>query len=156
VNPDGAITTVAGTTGVFSFSGYGGPVTKARLDLPIAVAVNREGNLYISDENNYRICRVDRNGTITTFAGMIEGQGVNREKGPATKVWLNEPIGLFIDDDSGSPVCLEPHHDSQLVGWRGTHGRDHLQDCRLLLHGIARRTDLRWVLFGDPEKRFEI
>ena len=98
MNPDGAITTVAGTTGVFSFSGYGGPVTKARLDLPIAVAVNREGNLYIF---------------------------VNREKGPATKVWLNEPIGLFIDDDSGSPVCLEPHHDSQLVGWRGTHGGDH-------------------------------
>lgn len=125
MNPDGAITTVAGTTGVFSFSGYGGPVTKARLELPIAVAVNREGNLYISDENNYRIRRVDRNGTITTFAGMIEGQGVNREKGPATKVWLNEPIGLFIDDDSGSPVCLEPHHDSQLVGWRGTHGGDH-------------------------------
>lgn len=46
MNPDGAITTVAGTTGVFSFSGDGGPVTKARLDLPIAVAVNREGNLY--------------------------------------------------------------------------------------------------------------
>ena len=120
------------------------------------MAVNREGNLYISDENNYRIRRVDRNGTITTFAGMIEGQGVNREEGPATKVWLNEPIGLFINHDSASPVCLEPHHDSQLVGWRGTHGGDHLQDCRLLLHGIAHPTDLRWVLFGDPEIRFEI
>jgi hypothetical protein len=28
-------------------------------------------------------------------------QGVNREKGPAKKVWLNEPIGLFFDDHAG-------------------------------------------------------
>ena len=87
---------------------------------------------------------------------MIEGQGVNRAKGPATKVWLNEPIDLFIDDDSGSPVCLEPHHDSQLVGWRGTRCGDNLQEGSLPLHGIARRTDLRWALFGDSEKQFEI
>lgn len=103
MNPDGAITTVAGTTGVFSFSGDGGPVTKARLDLPIAVAVNREGNLYISDENNYRIRRVDRNGTITTFAVMIEGQGVTARRGRRPKCGSTSPLAC-----SSTTIRLPP------------------------------------------------
>jgi hypothetical protein len=43
---------------------------------------------------------VDKEGIITTFAGTGEW-GFNREKGPATKVMLNQPWGLFFDDDSG-------------------------------------------------------
>jgi serine/threonine protein kinase, bacterial len=43
---------------------------------------------------------VDKDGKITTFAGTGEW-GFNREKGPATKVMLNQPWGLFVDDDSG-------------------------------------------------------
>lgn len=37
---------------------------------------------------------------ITTVAGTGEA-GFNREKGPATKVMLHEPVGLFVDDDAG-------------------------------------------------------
>jgi hypothetical protein len=43
------------------------------------------------------IRKVDKNGTITTVAGTGES-GFNREKGPATKVMLHEPVGLFFDD----------------------------------------------------------
>ena len=72
VNPDGTITTVAGT-GEPGFSGDGGPATKAQLDVPFAVAADREGNLYITDESNYRIRKVDKDGIIATFAGTGEG-----------------------------------------------------------------------------------
>jgi hypothetical protein len=72
VDPDGTITTVAGT-GEAGFAGDGGPATKAQLDVPIAVAVDREGNLYITDESNYRIRKVDKEGIITTFAGTGKG-----------------------------------------------------------------------------------
>jgi len=72
VDPHGTITTVAGT-GKVGFSGDGGPATKAQLNVPNAVAVDREGNLYITDESNYRICKVDKDGIITTFAGTGEG-----------------------------------------------------------------------------------
>ena len=44
--------------------------------------------------------KVDKNGTITTVAGTGE-TGFNREEGTATKVMLNQPIGLFFDDDAG-------------------------------------------------------
>src|SRR5215217_9446723 len=59
VDPDGTITTVAGT-GEPGFSGDGRPATKAQLDVPFAVAVDPEGNLYITDENNFRIRKVDK------------------------------------------------------------------------------------------------
>jgi hypothetical protein len=43
---------------------------------------------------------VDRNGKITTVAGTEYLLPI-REKGPATKVSLDQPWGLFFDEDSG-------------------------------------------------------
>src|SRR5215208_1803571 len=95
VDSHGVITTVAGT-GEEGYSGDGGPATKARLNFPFAVAVDREGNLYISDENNYRIRKVDKEGIITTFAGTGEG-GYSGDGGPATSAKLIDPGGLSFD-----------------------------------------------------------
>ncbi len=95
VSPDGSITTVAGT-GEPGFSGDSGPATKAQLDLPIAVAVDREGNLYISDEENYRIRKVDKDGIITTFAGTGKG-GYSGDGGPAASARLTDPGGIAFD-----------------------------------------------------------
>jgi hypothetical protein len=95
VDPHGTITTVAGT-GKVGFSGDGGPATKAQLNVPIAVAVDREGNLYITDESNYRIRKVDKDGIITTFAGTGEG-GYSGDGGPATSAKLIDPGSLAFD-----------------------------------------------------------
>jgi sugar lactone lactonase YvrE len=95
VNPDGTITTVAGTREA-GFSGDGGPATKAQLNVPIAVAVDQKGNLYITDESNYRIRKVDKDGIITTFAGTGEG-GYSGDGGPATSAKLIDPGGLAFD-----------------------------------------------------------
>ena len=95
VNSAGTITTVAGT-GEPGFSGDGGPATKAQLDVPFAVAADRVGNLYITDENNYRIRKVDKEGIITTFAGTGEG-GYSGDGGPATSAKLIDPGGLSFD-----------------------------------------------------------
>ncbi len=64
---NGVITTVAGT-GSLGFSGDNGPATSAQLATPVAVAVDRAGNLYIADINNFRIRKVS-GGVITTVAG---------------------------------------------------------------------------------------
>ena len=74
VDTSGIITTVAGSgpTGykLGGFSGDGGPATSARLNLPSWVAVDSVGNLFIADEGNNRIRRVDAaTGVITTVAG---------------------------------------------------------------------------------------
>jgi len=96
VDPHGIITTVAGT-GEAGFSGDGGPATKAKLNSPIAVAVDREGNLYISDGDNYRIRKVDKDGIITTFAGTGEARH-SGDGGPATSAQLRESDQMTFDD----------------------------------------------------------
>lgn len=52
------------------FSGDGGPATAARLDEPGSLAVDpATGDLYIADQKNQRIRKVDAAGTITTAVG---------------------------------------------------------------------------------------
>jgi hypothetical protein len=99
VDKDGIIHTVAGS-GKKGNSGDGGPATKAALNEPSSIDFDGEGNLFILCHRISEVRKVDRNGTITTVAGTGES-GFNREKGPATEVMLNEPVGLFVDDDPG-------------------------------------------------------
>src|SRR5688572_12816048 len=54
----GLITTVAGD-GFCGFFGDGGPATSAKLCTPRAVAVDSAGNLFIADQSNHRIRKVD-------------------------------------------------------------------------------------------------
>jgi sugar lactone lactonase YvrE len=70
IGTDGIIRTVAGS-GVAGNSGDGGLATKARLDLPSGLAF-ANGMLYIADQNNDLVRRVDPSGTITTVAGVYK------------------------------------------------------------------------------------
>ena len=64
-----AFTTVAGTE-VRGYAGDGGLAPKALLGNPSGLAIDAEGNLYISEYVNNRIRRVDaKTGIITTIAG---------------------------------------------------------------------------------------
>ena len=64
----GIIRTVAGT-GHDGFSGDGGPAIDADMN-PVGLAVDQQGNLYISDTEHNRIRRVDGStGVISTVAG---------------------------------------------------------------------------------------
>jgi DNA-binding CsgD family transcriptional regulator len=90
----GVITTVVGT-GRPGWSGDNGPADQAELNAPQAVAVARDGTLYIADTGNQRIRRV-RDGVITTVAGTgLEGYGGDGGFGTAAE--LDVPLGLALD-----------------------------------------------------------
>jgi trimeric autotransporter adhesin len=90
------ITTVAGT-GVGGFSGDGGPATSAKILTPFGVAFDAAGNLYIADDDNYRIRRVDAaTGIITTVAGNGE-YAFSGDGGPATAASLGETSSVAVD-----------------------------------------------------------
>ncbi len=94
----GLISTVAGSGsagGNGSFSGDGGQATAATLNRPTNVAVDHAGNLYIADEHNARIRRVDyATGLITTIAGGGTSPG---DALPATSTSLMLPYDIAID-----------------------------------------------------------
>ena len=97
----GNIQTVAGNQ-FGGFSGDGGPATSAGLDAPVAVFLDKFGNMFIADEFNNRIREVAAGtGVIQTVAGSGPvglGSGVFAgDGGPATSAVLNRPSGVFVD-----------------------------------------------------------
>jgi sugar lactone lactonase YvrE len=90
----GIITTVAGN-GNQGYGGDGGPATEAELYGPNGLALDGFGNLYVADEINSRVRRVDlRTGIITTIAGT-DVEGFNGD-GPASTTELNSVIALAV------------------------------------------------------------
>jgi sugar lactone lactonase YvrE len=65
----GIFHTAAGN-GHAGFSGDGGPSTRASLNAPFDVATDAAGNIYFTDQKNYRIRKMDSSGIITTVAGI--------------------------------------------------------------------------------------
>ena len=98
VNKNGIITTVAGN-GFWGNSDDGTPATQAKIPPPSAVAVDSLGNLYIAQEWNNRIRKVDTNGIITTVAGnlILGNGGYGGDGGPATQATLNRPSGVAVN-----------------------------------------------------------
>ena len=98
VNTSGIISTVAGTPESGGFTGDGGPATSATLNVPVAVAIDASGNLYIDDDLNNVIRRVDATtGIITSFIGVPGDGGFSGDGGPAVTAELNDPEGLTLD-----------------------------------------------------------
>ncbi|PQJ08775.1 hypothetical protein CJD36_022515 [Flavipsychrobacter stenotrophus] len=95
VSHTGIISTFAGNH-TYSFSGDGGPATAAGLANPQCVAVDRYGNVYISDGGNNRIRKVDTAGTITTVTGNGT-PGLSGDGGPASLAMISHAAGMAFD-----------------------------------------------------------
>lgn len=95
VTPDGIITTVAGngyirdSGGAGGFSGDGGLAVNAALNSPGRIAFDPEGSLYIVDNSNFRVRKVDPDGIITTVMGSGNKYSDECLVGvPATDSWV--------------------------------------------------------------------
>ena len=92
----GTISTVAGNGG-FGYSGDNDLAKNAQLYGPVDVFIDSTGNVFIADQWNSAIRRVDAlTNIITTFAG-IGIQGYSGDGGQAIECKLNEPVGVFVD-----------------------------------------------------------
>ncbi|MGI8783510.1 MAG: SBBP repeat-containing protein [Acidobacteriota bacterium] len=92
----GVITAFAGT-GEAGPRGDGGPALAAGFTQPTGLAVDRNGNVYIADNANHRIRKVDANtNVITTVAGNGD-QGNSGDNGLATAASLAYPNGIAVD-----------------------------------------------------------
>jgi alpha-tubulin suppressor-like RCC1 family protein len=96
VDTSGIITTIAGT-GVVGYSGDGGQATSATINQPTGVAVDAAGNVYVADNSNNRIRKVDTSGTISTIAGNGTA-AYSGDNGASTSASLNAPAALAVNN----------------------------------------------------------
>ena len=90
------ISTTAGN-GTQGSSGDGGSPTSANLNLPMGVAGDTSGTIYIADTGNHRIRRINAaHNSITTYAGTGTA-GFSGDGAAATSAKLDAPSGVFGD-----------------------------------------------------------
>lgn len=95
INSPGTTSTIGGN-GTAGFSGDGASAGGAQLALPLGVARDSSGNIYIADQANNRIRKVTAGGTIATFAGTGVA-GFSGDGGQATSAQLNSPSAVAVD-----------------------------------------------------------
>ena len=113
VDRSGTIATVAGT-GTTGFSGDGGPATAAQVASPRGLAGDDAGNLYVADDNNHRIRRIDPSGVVTTVAGTGVAEATG-DGGPATAAQLDHPRGVAVDGRGNLFIADSMSHRVRMV-----------------------------------------
>lgn len=89
----GVVTTLAGTVGVSgSVEGVGATAT---FNVPISVAVDFLGNVYVADAGNYTIRKITPSGVVSTLAGMTGSYG--SVDGTGSTAMFGSPQGVTID-----------------------------------------------------------
>ncbi|WP_229508129.1 hypothetical protein [Massilia sp. Dwa41.01b] len=87
IAPDGTVTTLAGGSTPGKADGTGGA---ALFDTPSAIAVDKEGILYVADTGNDAVRRIDKLGAVTTFAAALEDE---------PRPMLRRPVALALTFD---------------------------------------------------------
>ncbi|MFH1498333.1 MAG: hypothetical protein ABII82_10955, partial [Verrucomicrobiota bacterium] len=104
VNPDGSVSTIAGTDTYGYTNGNG---TIASFKSPRGLAMDRNGNLYIADQGNHRIRKISPNGDVNNYAGS--GQTGNSD-GPASTSRFYFPTDVIMDSDDNVIVADTYNH----------------------------------------------
>ncbi len=109
LTPGGTISTYGGN-GTLGFGGDGGPATNAQLREPTGTALDATGNLYITEEYNNRVRRIDAaTGIISTIAGSGAG-GYGGDGGNALLAAMEQPAGLCIDKWNNMYIADRGNH----------------------------------------------
>jgi sugar lactone lactonase YvrE len=97
------------------YGGDGKTAVQAQLNFPTAVAVDREGNLYIADTMNHRVRMVDsETGIISTLAGTGQAR-FSGDGGPAHQAALSEPAALAVDEAGRLYIADQSNHRVRVV-----------------------------------------
>jgi len=104
MTPSGVVTTLAGTAGVSGSND--GTGAAAQFNGPFGVAVDGNGNVYVSDRNNATIRKITSAGVVSTFAGTAgnfyyaDGTGATAEFFEPSGIAVDGSGNLYVDDQT--------------------------------------------------------
>ena len=93
ITPDGVVSTLAGSAAPSGTDDGRG--TDARFFRPSGIAVDGEGNLFVSDTRNFTIRKVTPAGAVSTLAG--QGGEAGSTNGPRASARFASPLGITVD-----------------------------------------------------------
>jgi sugar lactone lactonase YvrE len=102
IAPDGTVTTVAGRAE--SWGSQDGAGENARFNGPLGIAIDSQGDLFLSDANNHTIRRITRTGVVTTWAGtpgvdgFVDGDRLHARFSKPAELAFDKHGSLFVAD----------------------------------------------------------
>ena len=113
----GIIKTVVGN-GTYGYSANGVNAIGPTIYNPNGIAFDAAGNMYISDQGNQRICRVNSCGIIYTIAGT-RAYGYNGDGIAATNAELYNPSSVAVDADGNVYIADSWNNRIRMVNTAG-------------------------------------
>ena len=115
ITPDGEVSTYAGN-GQYGF--FDGSSDLASFRYPSDVAVDSLGNVYVADNQNHAIRKIDLLGNVTTVAG--DGNAGYQDGGlDGTVARFNFPTGIDIDSQGNIYVADRGNHRVRVINSAG-------------------------------------
>jgi hypothetical protein len=117
IAPNGTITTVAGN-GLGLDGGDGGPATSASFADVFGLAVDKNGNLFVSERTTRRIRKITPAGTISRYAGT-GAFGAGGDSGQAVNATFRWPYGIDVDAAGNLYIADGESRNVRRVGTNG-------------------------------------
>lgn len=118
VSSTGAVTTIAGQLGVSGSGGVTG--AQAKFNRPYGIAMDRAGNLFVSDTGNHTIRKITPAGGVSTIAGSV-GQS-DFANGSGTAARFSSPLGLAVATNGTLYVADSGNHVIRVISPSGVVG----------------------------------
>jgi streptogramin lyase len=93
LNSPYVFTTIAGSAGLSGAIDAAGSL--ARFNRPTGICVDKNGNIFVSDTNNFAIRKITPSGFVSTYAGVLGMQG--RQIGSTSVSNFYMPLGITLD-----------------------------------------------------------
>ena len=106
ITPTGVVTTLAGLAGTGGFTD--GTGSDARFGSVNGIAVDKSGNVYVTDGSYNTVRKITRTGVVTTLAGTPGAAGSTDGTGSAAR--FHFPFGIAVDGTGNLYVSDQSNH----------------------------------------------
>jgi sugar lactone lactonase YvrE len=120
IDASGKVSTLAGSTESGDVDGQG---ASARFNWPFGIALDKDGNLYVTDSFNHKIRKITPDGIVSTLAGSTggykDGAGTNAQFGSPMDVATDGGGNVYVTDGNRIRKVTSDGQVSTVAGSEG-------------------------------------